>query len=65
MLKCGITGHSGTLGTQLIKKKFNFKFIIFMDDICLKKKNISMDQKKQIRFSFTYCSSSSNESCGK
>ena len=38
MLKCGITGHSGTLGSQLIKKKFNFKFIIFKDDICRKKK---------------------------
>ena len=38
MLKCGITGHSGTLGSQLIKKKFNFKFIIFKDDICRKRK---------------------------
>ena len=38
MLKCGITGHSGTLGSQLIKKKFNFKFIIFKDNICSKKK---------------------------
>ena len=24
MLRCGITGHSGTLGSQLIKKEFNF-----------------------------------------
>jgi UDP-glucose 4-epimerase len=38
MFKCGITGHSGTLGSQLIKKKFNFKFIIFKDNICSKKK---------------------------
>ena len=38
MLKCGITGHSGTLGSQLIIKKFNFKFIIFKDNICSKKK---------------------------
>ena len=38
MLKCGITGHSGTLGSQLIKKKFNFKFITFKGDICRKKK---------------------------
>ena len=38
MLKCGITGHSGTLGSQLIKKEFNFKFIIFKDNICDKKK---------------------------
>ena len=38
MLKCGITGHSGTLGSQLIKKEFNFKFIIFKDNICDRKK---------------------------
>ena len=37
MLKCGITGHSGTLGSQLIKKKFNFKFIKFKRNICNKK----------------------------
>ena len=38
MLKCGITGHSGVLGSELIKKKFNFKFIIFKNNICNKKK---------------------------
>ena len=38
MLKCGITGHSGTLGSQLIKGKFNFKFIKFKENICNKKK---------------------------
>ena len=38
ILKCGITGHSGTLGSRLIKGKFNFKFIKFMEDICNKKK---------------------------
>ena len=45
MLKCGITGHSGTLGSQLIKKKFNFEFIIFKDDICIKKKYINGSRK--------------------
>ena len=38
MLKCGITGHTGTLGSELIKKKFNFKFIKFKGNICNKKK---------------------------
>ena len=38
MLKCGITGHSGVLGSELIKKKFNFKFIKFKGNICNKKK---------------------------
>jgi UDP-glucose 4-epimerase len=38
MLKCGITGHSGTLGSELIKKKFNFKFCKFKGNICNKKK---------------------------
>ena len=38
MLKCGITGYGGVLGSELIKKKFNFKFIIFKENICNKKK---------------------------
>ena len=48
MLKCGITGHSGTLGSQLIKKKFNFKFIIFKDDICRKKKIYQWIKKNKL-----------------
>ena len=48
MLKCGITGHSGTLGSQLIKKKFNFKFIIFKDDICIKKKIYQWIKKNKL-----------------
>ena len=37
MLKCGITGHTGVLGSELIKKKFNFKFSKFKGNICNKK----------------------------
>jgi nucleoside-diphosphate-sugar epimerase len=48
MLKCGITGHSGTLGSQLIKKKFNFKFIVFKDDICRKKKIYQWIKKNKL-----------------
>ena len=48
MLKCGITGHSGTLGSQLVKKKFNFKFIIFKDDICRKKKIYQWIKKNKL-----------------
>ena len=36
MLKCGITGHSGTLGSKLIRKKLDFKFIKFKGNICNK-----------------------------
>ena len=25
--KCGITGHTGVLGSEIIKKKFGVKFI--------------------------------------
>jgi len=52
MLKCGITGHSGTLGSQLIKKKFNFKFIIFKDDICRKKKIYQWIKKNKLDLIF-------------
>ena len=38
MLKCGITGYRGVLGSELIKKKLNFKFIKFKGNICNKKK---------------------------
>ena len=48
MLKCGITGHSGTLGSQLIKKKFNFKFIVFKEDICRKKKIYQWIKKNKL-----------------
>ena len=48
MLKCGITGHTGTLGSELIKKKFNFKFIIFKDDICRKKKIYQWIKKNKL-----------------
>ena len=44
MLKCGITGYRGVLGSELIKKKLNFKFIKFKGNICNKKKNTAMDQ---------------------
>ena len=37
MLKCGITGYGGVLGSELIKKKFNFKFSKFKGNICNKK----------------------------
>ena len=29
MIRCGITGHTGTLGKTFVKKKYNFKFIKF------------------------------------
>jgi len=33
MHKCGITGHTGVIGSNFIKKKFGFKFIKFKGDI--------------------------------
>jgi nucleoside-diphosphate-sugar epimerase len=36
-LSCGITGHTGVLGKELIKKKNNLKFIKFKGDITKKK----------------------------
>lgn len=34
---CGITGHTGSIGKNLIKKKNNFKFVYFTKDITQKK----------------------------
>ena len=36
-LKCGITGHTGILGRELLKIKNNIKFIKFKGDITKKK----------------------------
>ena len=36
-LKCGITGHTGVLGRELIKKNKNLNFIKFKGDITKKK----------------------------
>ncbi len=33
MIKCGITGHTGNLGSVLIKSKKNIKFFKFNGDI--------------------------------
>ncbi len=33
MIRCGITGHKGTLGKVFIKKKKIFKFVKFFGDI--------------------------------
>ena len=35
--RCGITGHTGVLGSEIIKKKFGVKFIKFKGDLTLKK----------------------------
>ena len=35
--KCGITGHTGVLGSEIIKKKFGVKFIEFKGNLTLKK----------------------------
>ena len=37
MLNCGITGHSGVLGSELTKKKIGLRFIKFNGDITKKK----------------------------
>tara|TARA_B100002019_G_scaffold291744_1_gene312803 strand:- start:860 stop:1006 length:147 start_codon:yes stop_codon:yes gene_type:complete len=43
-LKIGITGGRGIIGTEFRKYyKKNFKFIIFKEDICIKKKNRFLD----------------------
>jgi len=36
MIKCGITGHSGNLGSAIIKKNKNIKFIKFNGDVANK-----------------------------
>ena len=44
-LKCGITGHTGILGRELLKIKNNIKFIKFKGDIT-KKNDIKKWLKK-------------------
>jgi len=34
---CGITGHSGSIGKNLIRNKKNFKFLYFKKDVTNKK----------------------------
>ena len=34
---CGVTGHTGSIGKNLIKKKKNFKFLYFTQDITKRK----------------------------
>ena len=36
-INCGITGHSGVLGSEVLKKNSKFKFIKFTGDIVKKK----------------------------
>jgi hypothetical protein len=34
---CGITGHTGVLGSEIIKNNFGVKFIKFKGDLTVKK----------------------------
>ena len=45
MHKCGITGHTGVIGSNFIKKKFGFRFIKFKGDIS-NKENVHRWVKK-------------------
>ena len=48
MIKFGITGHTGLIGSQIIKSKKKFKFIKFNGDIRDKKDIIKWIKKKNI-----------------
>ena len=51
-LKCGITGHTGILGRELLKKNKNLKFVKFKGDIT--KKVISKNGYKKILLILLY-----------
>ena len=42
-IKCGITGHSGSIGNALLKETSNIKFEFFKGDITKKKCCKKMD----------------------
>ena len=47
-INCGITGHSGVLGSEVLKKNSKFKFIKFTGDIVKKKDIKKWLQKNKI-----------------
>ena len=52
--KCGITGHTGVLGSEVLKKKLGVKFIKFKGDLTIKKdvKDWLKNNKLNIIFHF-------------
>ena len=49
---CGITGHTGVLGSEIIKNKFGIKFIKFKGDLTIKKDIEKWLDKNKLDFVF-------------
>ena len=45
-IKCGITGHTGSIGKQILKEGSSFQFKFFKGDITKKKRCKEMDKKQ-------------------
>ena len=49
---CGITGHTGVLGSEIIKNNFGVKFIKFKGDLTIKKDVKKWLDKSKLDFIF-------------